>query len=71
MAHDDDNVWKFTCRDIGHKMTELKSTPLHIVTQIDSSLNDLHEMPPGVGAKRKSLVRNWEPFILYPDTEQE
>jgi hypothetical protein len=67
VAHDDDNAWKFSCRQIGHKMTNLKIMALTEVTKLDATLNELFEMPPGVGSARNNPQSPWEPFLLNPD----
>ena len=70
VAHDDDNVWKLSCRNIGHKMAHLKIMSLHQAIQFDASLNELLEMPPGVASQRSNPANNWEPFLIYPDTQR-
>ena len=69
VAHDDD-AWKFVCRNIGHKMTQLKTIPISEVVQLDATLDELFEMPPGVGAKRFNANSKWEPFLLYPERDE-
>jgi len=71
VAHDNDGVWKFTCRPIGHKITQIKVMPVENITQLDASLKELFEMPPGVASVRSNANSNWEPFLLYPDKEKE
>jgi hypothetical protein len=70
VVHDEDRVWKFTCRHIGHKMDQIKAMPLDKITQLDASVREIFEMPPGVGSKRSNVNNNWEPFLLYPELEE-
>ena|ERR1700758_5442953 len=71
VAHDNDDTWKFICRHVGHKIIDIKTVPLQRVIQLDNTLADLLEMPPGVCSQRTNANNTWEPFLLYPDTQEE
>jgi len=71
VAHDNDGTWKFICRHISHKITDVKTVSLQQITRLDASLTDLLEMPPGVCSQRTNTNNTWEPFLLYPDIQEE
>jgi len=65
VAHEqDDGFWQFLCGRDGHTDSDYKIISLKEAVGLDKSINDLFEMPLGVGAKRKTETGNWEPFKL-------
>ena len=70
VTHDNDGYWQFLCGQIDHDMATAKIISLKQATEIDNTINNLYEMPMGVGANRKSIHYNWEPFKL-PDEQVE
>lgn len=63
-SHDADGDWQFLCGDENHTEEDAKVISLKQVTEIDQSVNDLFEMPLGVGAERKTAKDKWKPFKL-------
>ncbi len=65
VTHDeDDGVWQFLCGEENHELQHAKLLALSEVATIDPSVNDLHDMPLGVGAARKSQDGQWQSFKL-------
>jgi hypothetical protein len=65
-SQDHDSYWQFLCGQNDHDETNGKVISIGQATKIDNTINDLYEMPIGVGADRKSTNDNWEPYKL-PD----
>ena len=64
-AHDeDDGMWQFLCSDENHISEHAKIIGLIEVVTIDPSVNELYEMPLGVGATRETKNDQWQPFKL-------
>jgi hypothetical protein len=64
-AHDkEDSSWQFLCGKDDHIEENSKIISLKQATEIDVSINDLYEMPLGVGAERKNTQDKWVPFRL-------
>ncbi len=62
-SHDsEDGSWQFMCGQSDHAEANAKIISLKQVTEIDESVNDLFEMPPGVGAERETVTSEWIPF---------
>jgi hypothetical protein len=66
VTHEQDGYWQFMCGQNDHDEANGKIISILQATEIDNSLNDLYEMPMGVGADRNSIADKWEPFKL-PD----
>lgn len=65
VTHDaDDGTWQFLCGAEHHDESEARVAGLGQVIACDDSLNDLYEMPRGMGAQRSSQVDQWVPFRL-------
>ncbi|UTW61299.1 hypothetical protein KFE98_14930 [bacterium SCSIO 12741] len=64
VAHDADGDWHFMCDGDDHTEENAKIISLKQAVELDPSVNDLYEMPIGVGAVRKSPGERWEPFRL-------
>jgi len=64
VSHDSEGDWQFLCGESGHKEENAKIISLKSATELDQSLNDLFEMPKGVGAERKAKDDKWKPFKL-------
>lgn len=62
-----DSYWQFTCGQSDHADENIKIISLLHATQIDNSINELYEMPLGVGAERNSINDQWEPFRLIEE----
>jgi len=60
----EDGCWQFLCGKTDHEDSNIKIISLKQATEIDSSINDLYEMPLGIGADRKSQNDKWEPFRI-------
>lgn len=64
-AHDkEDSSWQFLCGQNDHTEANAKIISLKQATEIDSTINDLFEMPLGVGAERKTTKDKWVTFRL-------
>jgi len=62
-SHDaDDGSWQFMCGQNDHTAANAKIISLKQATEIDATINDLFEMPPGVGAERENVNEKWQPF---------
>lgn len=60
VAHDkEDGSWQFLCGQDDHTEANAKIISLKNATVIDTTINDLYEMPLGVGAERKSIKDKW------------
>ena len=66
MAHDIDGAWQFLCGANDHTEANAKLISLKQATQLDPSINELSDMPENMGAERRSLNDQWQPFRL-PD----
>lgn len=63
VTHDEeDGMWQFLCGAENHETEQAKIIALVEATNIDPSINELHEMPLGVGATRESINDIWQPF---------
>ncbi len=60
----EDGAWQFLCGHLGHDNSNIKIISLKQATEIDPTINDLFEMPLGIGADRASVNDKWEPFAL-------
>jgi hypothetical protein len=60
----EDGFWQFLCGDNDHTDEDYKIISLEQAASIDESINDLYEMPLGVGADRETKSAKWEPFKL-------
>lgn len=67
VIHEEDGYWQFLCGHDGHDESNAKIISLKQATEIDNTINDLYEMPLGVGADRKSTNDKWEPYKLPAD----
>ena len=64
VTHDEDGMWQFLCGAEGHTTEDAKIIGLGEAVALDQNINDLYEMPLGVGAERKSINDKWQPFQL-------
>lgn len=67
VTHDDDGeyeYWQFLCGETDHGKAGVKITSMRKATEIDPSVNDLHDMPVGVRADRKSVKSPWQPYSI-------
>ncbi len=64
----EDGMWQFLCGQEGHTEANAKVISLKQATIIDPTINDLYEMPFGVGAERRTKESKWVPFKLNPST---
>jgi hypothetical protein len=64
VSHDQEGDWQFLCGQNNHTEVNAKIISLEEVTELDPSVNDLFEMPMGVGAERDSKKDKWTPFKL-------
>lgn len=64
VEHDYEGDWQFLCGQDNHSEENAKVISIKQATEIDQSLNDLFEMPKGVGAERKALGEKWTPFKI-------
>ena len=64
VSHDSEGDWQFLCGQDDHTEENAKVISLKQATELDQTINDLFEMPIGVGADRKTLKDKWKPFRL-------
>lgn len=65
VTHDkDDSSWQFLCGEDDHAETNIKIISMEQAIDIDTSINDLFEMPEGVGAEREKIGDKWKPFKI-------
>ena len=64
VTHDIEGDWQFLCEHDSHTEENAKIITLKQVVELDNTVNDLYEMPKGVGAKRDSVGAKWIPFKL-------
>lgn len=64
VSHDVEGDWQFLCGKDDHSEENAKIISLKNATDLDQSLNDLFEMPKGIGAERKTKKDMWSPFKL-------
>lgn len=64
VTHDSDGDWQFLCGQDNHTEENAKIISLKQVVELDNTVNDLYEMPKGVGAERDSVGAKWIPFKL-------
>src|SRR5262245_2557022 len=62
--HSEDGTWQFMCGQSDHTEANAKIISLKQATEIDPTINDLYEMPLGVGAERETTKSQWKPFRL-------
>lgn len=63
VTHDaDDGMWQFLCGAEAHSSEDAKLVSLVQAVRIDPSVNELHEMPVGMGTERASVGERWVPF---------
>jgi hypothetical protein len=67
VTHEHDGYWQFMCGQSDHDESNAKIISLKQATEIDNSINDLFEMPMGVGADRKSVGDKWVPYKIPDD----
>lgn len=61
----EDGFWQFLCGHNDHDGdNDYSVISLEQASALDESINELYEMPLGVGADRESKSSNWEPFKL-------
>ena len=64
-THDkDDSSWQFLCGADDHTEANIKIISMEQATDFDSTINDLFEMPEGVGAEREKIGAKWTPFKI-------
>lgn len=63
-SHDNDGDWQFLCGQDDHTEKNAKIISLKNAVELDTTLNQLFEMPIGVGAERNAVGEKWNPFRL-------
>ena len=65
VTHDEeDGMWQFLCGAENHESDQPKIVALSEAASLDLTVNELHEMPIGIGAERESKNGPWQPFKL-------
>ncbi len=65
VSHDSvDSSWQFLCGIDGHTDSNIKIISLKQATELDSTINDLFEMPEGLCAERESIGAKWKIFRI-------
>lgn len=62
VTHDSEGDWQFLCGKNDHNEENGKIISLKQAVNIDNTLNELFEMPLGVGAERNKIGEKWHPF---------
>lgn len=62
VSHDMEGDWQFLCCQDNHSEENAKVVSLKEIVELDNSVNDLYEMPKGVGAERDFIGKKWIPF---------
>lgn len=62
VSHDDDGDWQFLCGDNNHEDENGVLLCLGHITEMDSSVNEIADLPTGFAAERKSKKDIWERF---------
>lgn len=63
-THDNDGDWQFLCGQNDHAEENAKIISLKNAVELDNTLNELFEMPIGVGAERDGIGKKWNPFRI-------
>ena len=63
-SHDPEGDWQFLCGADDHASGDANLISLGQAAALDPTLNDLYEMPHGVGAQRSTVTGSWSPFRL-------
>lgn len=65
VSHDtEDSNWQFLCGQDDHSDENIRIISLRQVVDLDSSVNDLWEMPLGICAEREKVGNGWQPFKM-------
>lgn len=64
VTHDSEGYWEFLCGEDDHTEENIKVISLLQAVELDNTINDLHEMPINVGAKRRKMTEKWKPFKI-------
>ncbi len=64
VEHDSEGDWQFLCGKNDHTEKNAKVISLKQVVELDNTLNDLYEMPIGIGAERINIGEKWNPFKI-------
>jgi len=65
VTHDkDDSSWQFLCGVDDHSDDNIRIISIEQAIKLDNSINDLYEMPEGVGAEREKIGAKWNPFRI-------
>lgn len=63
VSHDsEDGSWQFLCGENDHSEENIRIISMEEATKLDSTVNELFEMPEGVSAEREEIGREWKPF---------
>lgn len=62
VTHDSDGDWQFLCGQDNHTEENAKIISLKEVTELDITINELYEMPVGIGVERGKVGQKWIPF---------
>lgn len=65
VSHDnDDSSWQFLFGTENHTDTNIKNISIKQAIEIDSTINELYEMPDGLCAERESVGAEWKIFRM-------
>lgn len=63
VSHDnEDGSWQFLCGTNDHTIENVRIITMEQATKLDSTINELFDLPVGVGAEREQIGREWKPF---------
>ncbi len=65
VTHDeDDGGWQFLCGQDDHTQDDAKIISLKQVVEIDQTINELYDLPLGIGVMRNDVKSKWFTFKL-------
>lgn len=64
VTHDNNEDWQFLCGQNDHIEESAKIISMKNAVELDNTLNELFDMPIGVGAERNGVGEKWNPFKL-------
>ncbi len=64
VLHDSDGDWQFLCGQDNHSEKNAKIISLKNAVELDNTINDLFEMPAGIGVVRNAVGEKWIPFKI-------
>ncbi|MFI3115612.1 MAG: hypothetical protein R3Y12_05680 [Clostridia bacterium] len=64
VTHDEDGIWQFMCGENFHIESDARVISLGEAFDLDNSIEQIADMPPGHGASREYKHGTWKGFRL-------